>query len=107
MPSGAVEYQHSMSVGGQAGGEFIKEDLHGFGRDRRQDQGNIIAIGGADGSKDVGRFKAPVAQPARTLATQPSAMTGAALLADTGFIHEPKLDPPVGVVLRDGGYGVA
>jgi hypothetical protein len=34
-------------------------------------------------------------------------MAGAALLADTGFIHEPQFDPPVRVFLRDLGYGVA
>jgi hypothetical protein len=51
-----------------------------------------MAGGGADGAEQVGPFIALLAQAAWPLAAHPSAVAGAAFLADPALVLEPQLD---------------
>lgn len=85
-------------------GDLIKEDLHGGGVDRRQNQRDVLAGGRADRGEDVGPEVAELLDARRALAAAPPAVADPALVADPGLVGEPQLDPLVGMLRGDGGY---
>jgi hypothetical protein len=104
VPAGAVEHQNEVCIGQAGGGEFVEEDLHGGGVDRRQHQRDVLAGGWTNRREDVGPEIAELLKSRRTLAAPPPAMADPTLVADPGLIREPQLDPLVGILCADGFY---
>ena len=98
VPAGAVEHHDGVLVPGQGGREPGEELVHRRGRDLRQDEGEGLAGRGPDGGEEVGPAVALVAQARRSLAAGEPAMADAALLAKSGFIHEPQRQAFVGML---------
>jgi hypothetical protein len=93
VPAGPVEHERGVGPGRNRPAELGQEDVHGRGRDLRQDQGDTLATLGADGAEQVGGAEALLAHPARAHPLLVPDMGEAALLPDAGFVHEPQLDP--------------
>ena len=105
VPSGLVEYQDDMDVGGQALGEGVEIEAHHLGIGSGQDQGEGIIGAGADGAVDVDRLEALVgAQDWADALFEPD-MGVAALLPDAGFVLEPELNLLAFMPLGDALYG--
>jgi hypothetical protein len=98
VPTGAVEHHDGVLVLGQRCREPGEELVHRRGRDLRQDEGEGLAGRGPDGGEEVGPAVALVAQAWRSLAAGEPAMADAALLAESGFIHEPQRQALVAVL---------
>jgi len=80
----AVFQVHAVDGAGHLG----QVDGHGLDIDVRQRDGSADAALGADGTEQVGRVAAMVAQRTRARAARRPHAGQRALLADTGFIHE-------------------
>lgn len=100
VPSGLIGDERDVSCLGEGLGELGQEQIHGCGIRVRQHQGKGIIGGGAHGGEDVGRLEPLVAPPRRTLTAVEPAVTGAALLALSGLVLEPKLQRLVGMRRR-------
>jgi hypothetical protein len=103
VPPGAVEDHDGVLVGRQRRREASEKLAHGRGRDRRQHQAEVAPGGWFDRCESIGKGVALIDRSGRSLAAQPPAMTGAALLADPGFILEVQRDPLVRVRVRGAG----
>ena len=69
-----------------------------------QDEGDVLAGGGADRGEDVGPLVAELLDAGRPLAAPPPAMADPALVADPRLVLEPQLDPLAGMGGGDLGY---
>ena len=87
VPTGAVENQNEVCIGRAGGSEFVEEDLHGGGVDRRQHQCDVLAGGWPNCGEDVGPEVAKLLKAWRARAAPPPAMADAAL----GFLKLAKV----------------
>jgi hypothetical protein len=100
VPSGLIDHERDVGCLGEGVRELGQEQIHGSGVRVRQHQGKGIIGGGAHGGEDVGRLEPLVAPPRWTLTAMEPAVTGAALLALSGLVLEPKLQRLVGMRRR-------
>ena len=98
VPASAVEHHDRMLVLGQRRREPGEELVHRRGRHLRQHETEAVAGRGPNGGEEVGPAVALVAQARRSLAAGEPAMADAALLAESGFIHEPQRQAPTGML---------
>ena len=92
MPSCLVENQNGMLAGGNGFGEFIQIDLHGVGRDFRQDEREGVIRARLHRAVNIGEGVALIAPPWRPPAPREPAMTDAPFLANARFILEKETD---------------
>ena len=92
MPSGLVENQKDMLGGANGFGEFIQINLHGVGRDFRQDEREGVICARLYGAVDIGEGVALIASPRRPPAPREPAVTDAPFLANACFILEKETD---------------
>ena len=105
MPSGFVEYQHDMDIGGQALCEGIEIEAHHLGIGPGQDQSEGVIGAGTDGAVDVDRLEALVGAHDRSDALLEPDMGVASFLPDAGFVLEPELNLLAFMPLGDALYG--
>jgi hypothetical protein len=92
MPSGLIENQEDMLVTADRFGKLVEIDLHGVGRDLRQDQRESVICARLDGAVDIGEGIALIASPGRPLAPREPAVTDAPFLTNAGFILKKQTD---------------
>jgi len=92
MPSGLVENQKDVLAGANGFGEFIQIDLHGVGRDFRQDECEGVIRARLHGAVNIGEGVALIAPPRRSQPPREPAVTDAPFLANARFILEKETD---------------
>ena len=93
-----------MRVGRAGRRDVVEEDLHRLGVRGGQDQGDVLARGGADRGEDVGPPVAELSRARGALSAPPPAVADPAPVADPGLVFEPQLDPLVGMLSGRFGY---
>lgn len=91
MPSGLVQQQNGMRVGGNGGGDF--GEMQGHRRDGAagQHQRRALALGRTDRAEQIGRGGALILRRGGAAAAFRPATGDAVLLADPGFVLKPDL----------------
>lgn len=92
MPAGLVEHDDGVGVLGDGFGDLIEMKLHRRGIAKGQDQAAGLALGWADGAKDVGRAGALIARRDRPGAPFRPAPGDLVLLAYPGFVLPPEFE---------------
>ena len=102
VPACAVHDQQGDGAWTDAGADRGQMLVHGLDADDGQHHGAAYAAGGAEGAEQIDPVESLVAQRAGAgAATRPDAGQRA-LLADPGFVLEPDLDRPAGVLRAEG-----
>ena len=91
VPSGLVHQQHAVGARFDSERYFRQVQRHGLGIAERKDQASPFAEFGADGTKDIGRFRPLVLRCRRPGAAPGPATSDLVFLADAGFVLEPDL----------------
>jgi hypothetical protein len=92
MPTGLIENQEDMFVRANGFGKLVEIDLHGVGRDLRQDQRESVIRARLHGAVNIGEGVALITSPRRPLAPGEPAVTDAPFLANARFILEKETD---------------
>ena len=92
MPAGAIHDDEGMGAWGDGLAQLVEHELHRLGLDTGQDQGNPGVAFRADGAEQVDGLVAQVPAARWTNSLLKPAPTGAAGLADPGFIKKPHLE---------------
>ena len=91
VPAGLVHQQHGMSIARDGGADLGEMQAHRRGVAVGQHEGRAFALGGADGTEQIGRSGALVLRGRRASAAFGPAPGDAVLLTDPRFILEPNL----------------
>jgi len=89
MPSGLIEDENGMSVGGDLGCDLVEMKLHGFGVAGRQHEGGASSTLGADRAEQIGRLGALIVAGSGMRAFPGPAIGELVLLAEPHLVLEP------------------
>ena len=91
VPAGLIEHDQGMCARIDRPGDLVEVELHGCGVAAGQDEARALALRGADGAEDVGRFGTlVVCRPGARAASRP-APRDLVLLADARLVLPPQL----------------
>ena len=97
VPARLVQGHHRMLIRGTRGGEALDEDVHRFGGNMRQHQGEVLARLGTDRGEQMRPGVALIAAAGRALSAGEPAMADPPLLAEPGLVLEPEAQALLGM----------
>ena len=86
MPSGAIEDQHGMRLGGNLTADLLQMQVHRVAVGPRQHPGGADATIGTDGAENIGPSITLIARRRRPLAALTPDVGQAGMLTDPGFV---------------------
>jgi hypothetical protein len=100
MPTGLVEHEDGMRLGGQGAGDLVKVMLHRLRVGARHDHGCPRAALGADRAEQIGRFGAQVGERSRSGAASRPAPGAQVFLAEPHLVLKPDFYRRLGIERR-------